>query len=120
MVDRPRSTDPEVLDTEALESLAEQLDDGFAGLIERFRRRLEETPAAIRAACAEDDRETLVRDAHSLKSVAATFGAMTVSRTSAELEAAGVEGPRDELEALVGRLEGDCAAAGAALRRAEI
>jgi HPt (histidine-containing phosphotransfer) domain-containing protein len=120
MDDGPGHTDPEVLDTEALESLADQLDDGFAGLIERFRRRLEETPTAIRAACAAGERETLVREAHSLKSVAATFGAPVVSRTSAELEAAGADASNDDVEALVARLERDCEAAGAALRRAGI
>ena len=117
MEDGP-ATDPEVLDREALTSLADQLEEGFEGLLARFGRRLEETPATVRAARAAGDRELLVREAHSLKSVAATFGATAVSRTSAALEAAGAEAGEAELDDLVGRLERDCAAAGDALRRA--
>ena len=120
MHEASRQPDPDVLDLDALEELADQLDDGFGGLVDRFRRRLEETPTAIRAACAADERVELIREAHSLKSVAATFGAVAVARTSAELEAAGVDAPQVALEELVERLGRDCAAAGEALRRAGI
>jgi HPt (histidine-containing phosphotransfer) domain-containing protein len=106
---------PEVLDAAALETLADQLDEGFDALVVRFRRRLEETPARIRAAWEADERIELGREAHSLKSVAATFGALAVARTSAELETMAGGGSREELDELRARLDRDCCAARSAI-----
>lgn len=106
---------PVVLDPVTLDSLAEQLEEGFDALVVRFRRRLEETPATIRAAWSADERVEVAREAHSLKSVAATFGAPSVSQTSAELEARAPAGSREEIDDLIARLEADCSAAGEAI-----
>lgn len=107
----------EVLDAATLATLADQLDEGFDALVVRFRRRLEETPATIRAAWAADERIELAREAHSLKSVAGTFGALAVARTSAELEKTAGSGSRKELDELLSRLDRDCAAARSAVAK---
>lgn len=108
---------PEVLDAAALEALADQLEEGFDALVVRFRRRLEETPVTIRAAWEADERIELAREAHSLKSVAATFGALAVARTSAELEAMAGGGSRQELDGLLRRLDRECVVARSAIGR---
>ncbi len=111
MVDR--STDrsdaePQVLDAAVLHSLAEQLGEDIDGLVARFQRRLAETGPAIEESLAADDRFELSRHAHSLKSVAATFGAAAVARSSAALEACAGGADGTELTAAVERLAGDC------------
>lgn len=113
------STDPtpEVLDAVTLATLADELEEGFDGLVVRFRRRLEETPATIRAAWVADERTELAREAHSLKSVAGTFGALAVAQTSAELETTAGGGSREELDELLGRLDRDCIAARSAVAK---
>jgi chemotaxis protein histidine kinase CheA len=105
----------EVLDAAALEALADQLEEGLDALVVRFRRRLEETPAMIRAAWQAGQRIELGREAHSLKSVAATFGAVAVARTSTELETLAGGGSAGELDELLQRLDGDCVAARSAI-----
>ena len=107
----------QVLDAVALATLADELEEGFDALVVRFRRRLEETPATIRAAWAADERIELAREAHSLKSVAGTFGALAVAQTSAELESTASDGSREELDVLVGRLDCDCVAARSAVAK---
>jgi HPt (histidine-containing phosphotransfer) domain-containing protein len=112
--DRPDSR-PQVLDEDTLDSLAEQLGEDIDGLVERFRRRLGETVPTIEAALVADDRYEISRQAHSLKSVAATFGASAVARSSAALEADAGGADPALLTAAVERLAGDCAAARAAV-----
>jgi HPt (histidine-containing phosphotransfer) domain-containing protein len=102
---------PPVLDTGVLESLAEQLGEDIDGLVVRFQRRLVETVPAIEQAFTADDRTELSRHAHSLKSVAATFGASAVARSSAALEACAGGDDRAEVSAAVEQLSADCAAA---------
>jgi HPt (histidine-containing phosphotransfer) domain-containing protein len=102
---------PQVLDGAVLDSLAEQLGEDIDGLVARFRRRLAETVPAIEESLAAEDRLELSRHAHSLKSVAATFGAAAVARSSAALEACAGGAERAELTAAVERLAGDCDAA---------
>jgi HPt (histidine-containing phosphotransfer) domain-containing protein len=106
---------PVVLDPATLNVLADQLEEGFDQLVVRFRRRLQETPATIRAAWGAGERSEVGREAHSLKSVAATFGAPAVSATSTELEERAPTGSREELDDLVARLDRDCSAAGEAI-----
>jgi HPt (histidine-containing phosphotransfer) domain-containing protein len=98
----------EVLDAATLATLADQLDEGFDALVVRFRRRL---------AWMADERIELAREAHSLKSVAGTFGALAVARTSAELEKTAGSGSRKELDELLSRLDRDCAAARSAVAK---
>jgi HPt (histidine-containing phosphotransfer) domain-containing protein len=100
--------EPEALDTAALDSLAEQLGEDIDGLLERFERRLTETVPAIDQSLTADDRAELSRHAHSLKSVAATFGADAVARSSAKLEACAGGADPAELNAAVDRLSCDC------------
>lgn len=106
---------PEPLNTAVLASLAEQLGEDIDGLLERFERRLTETAPAIEHCLAADDRVELSRHAHSLKSVAATFGAAAVARSSAELEARAGSADTAELTAAVDRLSRDCVEARAAV-----
>jgi HPt (histidine-containing phosphotransfer) domain-containing protein len=102
---------PQVLDAAVLHSLAEQLGEDIDGLVARFNRRLAETPPAIEASLAAGDRLELSRQAHSLKSVAATFGASAVARSSAALEACAGGDDVAEVTAAVERLSDDCDAA---------
>jgi HPt (histidine-containing phosphotransfer) domain-containing protein len=111
----PADAAPETLDTGALDSLAEQLGEDIDGLLERFERRLAETVPAIEASLMADDRVELSRHAHSLKSVAATFGAGAVARSSAKLEACAGGAEPTELTAAVDRLSRDCVLARAAV-----
>jgi HPt (histidine-containing phosphotransfer) domain-containing protein len=106
---------PKALDAGVLESLAEQLGEDIDGLVARFERRLAETVPAIEQSLAADDWVGLSRHAHSLKSVAATFGAAAVARSSAALEACAGGADPAELTAAVDRLSGDCVAARAAV-----
>jgi HPt (histidine-containing phosphotransfer) domain-containing protein len=112
--DRPDSG-PQVLDEATLDSLAEQLGEDIDGLVVRFRRRLGETGPMIEAALVADDRFEISRQAHSLKSVAATFGAAAVARSSAALEADAGGADPAVLTAAVERLSRECAAAAAAV-----
>jgi HPt (histidine-containing phosphotransfer) domain-containing protein len=105
----------EALDTAVLRSLAEQLGEDIDGLLERFERRLAETAPAIERSLAVDDRVELSRHAHSLKSVAATFGAGAVARSSAALEACAGSADPAELTAAVDRLSRDCVESRAAV-----
>jgi HPt (histidine-containing phosphotransfer) domain-containing protein len=106
---------PEALDTAVLRSLTEQLGEDIDGLLARFERRLAETAPAIERCLAADDRVELSRHAHSLKSVAATFGAAAVARSSAELEARADSADPAELTVAVDRLSRDCVEARAAV-----
>jgi two-component system sensor histidine kinase/response regulator len=74
------------LDESVLSSLVEQLGPEIDGLVERFRQRLVETAPRIGAALESGDLAEVAALAHSLKSVAATFGADRVAHLSEALE----------------------------------
>jgi CheY-like chemotaxis protein len=107
------------LDGDRLQSLQEQLGD--AGLLrDTVRTYLAELPgrrAALAAALAADDRDSLRLVSHSLKSSSAMLGAVALAEVCAELEQASGEGAPAELAALVGRVETGAPEAGDALAR---
>lgn len=72
----------------ALDTLAELMDtEDFDELIPAFLQSTQETFTELEQAIAADERKTIQRIAHSLKSASANLGAMQLSATAAELEA---------------------------------
>ena len=98
----------QVLDPAALQTLVDQLGDEIDGLVARFGKRLRETPPAIAESLAQGDLETLTRHAHSLKSVAGTFGALNVAVSSERLEAHASDVGAAGIEPLVEELGREC------------
>ena len=94
---------PSQIDMNTFDSLKQITDSGFIGqLVDTF---LEDTPRQIRdmkTALKVADAEGLRRAAHSIKSNAATFGAVALSDLARELEVLGKE---DRLEQVAGKLE---------------
>ncbi|MEZ4700742.1 MAG: response regulator [Rhodothermales bacterium] len=84
-----------VLDYSVLKELMEMLGNDFsfaAGLISDFLEDGEELVNSTRASLETGDAEEFMRASHTLKSSAATFGAMTVSRLCKEVEEMGRTG----------------------------
>lgn len=98
--------DAEALDPRALEDMREIVGgDGrfLANLIDAFLIDAAQQLATMHGALADNDRPTLERAAHSLKSNSATFGARALSALCREVETAaraGVPAPRDAIAAL--------------------
>jgi HPt (histidine-containing phosphotransfer) domain-containing protein len=94
---------PSQIDMNTFDSLKQMADSGFIGqLVDTF---LEDTPRQIRdmkAALKTSDPESFRRAAHSIKSTAATFGAVALSDLARELETLGKE---NRLEEAVSGLE---------------
>ena len=79
-------------------------------LVELIDVYLEDTPyrlAQLRLALNGGDRETLIRQAHTLKSSSANVGAMSFSAFAKEIETAARGGKVDEVREKVRRMEED-------------
>jgi HPt (histidine-containing phosphotransfer) domain-containing protein len=90
-----REPDLPVLDERVLKELLASTGDDMPFVRELVETFLAETPGqveAMDAAVEADDADALVRPAHTLKSSAATVGAMRLSSVGRELEMAGRSG----------------------------
>jgi HPt (histidine-containing phosphotransfer) domain-containing protein len=76
------------LDRGRLDELSRHLGDDVEPLLDRFLERLADAPAGLERGAASGDLEELASLAHSLKSVAGTFGVVELSATCAALEQA--------------------------------
>ncbi|MCW2245313.1 PAS domain S-box-containing protein [Azospirillum fermentarium] len=92
----------ERLDTHVLKQLTDDLDAAL--LAEVLHQFMEETRIRARRIAETDDPKLLARDAHTLKSTAATFGATVLSAKARALEDACRNGPADEVERLRARI----------------
>jgi HPt (histidine-containing phosphotransfer) domain-containing protein len=87
-------------------------------LVELIDVYLADTPnrlALLRQAIEGGDAETCVREAHTLKSSSANLGALALSASAKEMEAAGRAGRTASLADEIGRFESQFAAVKAAL-----
>ena len=104
----PANGDFEGLDTVALERLRAALGPGFGALLSTFVEDSEELVKTMRRALGEQRADTLRRAAHSLKSNAAGFGAVTLSSLAKDLEALAKSGSLDGAASCVERLATEC------------
>jgi histidine phosphotransfer protein HptB len=104
-----------VLDAESLERLHELDPNGASGLVPRvlkaFDSSLERLLAQLGQARVEDDRNAMRHVAHTLKSSAASIGALELSRICADIErkvreqqSEGLAGLLDDMVAQAGRV----------------
>jgi signal transduction histidine kinase/DNA-binding response OmpR family regulator len=115
--DRPSS---EVLDQVALHRLRTTMGAGFLDeLLSTFVEDSQELVGTMRRALTEKDTDSFRRAAHSLKSNAASFGAMTLSTLAKDLEALARSGSLDGAASRVERLAGECERVARALREVE-
>jgi CheY-like chemotaxis protein/HPt (histidine-containing phosphotransfer) domain-containing protein len=111
----PPSADQATLDRGLLDRLGATLPaEAFAGLVRRGIENAERACARLPTLPAGSEEQ--VREAHSLKGTAGTFGLRRVSVVAGEIEAAALEGR--EVSELVGRLAAAVAATRAELREA--
>jgi len=116
-IDRPLTS---VLDHATLERLRATMGAGFLDeLLPTFLEDSQELVGTMRRALGENDVDSFRRAAHSLKSNAASFGAMTLSTLAKDLEALGKSGSLDGASARVERLAGECERVVRALRDVE-
>jgi HPt (histidine-containing phosphotransfer) domain-containing protein len=116
-------TVPAVLDRAALDELAEMTggDLEFLGeLINTFYADGSDLLAAIGEAAASGDAPGLRRAAHTLKSNARTFGAMTLGGVCQAIEERAARGELDGLDELVERARSEYPAVVAALENARV
>ena len=98
-----------VLDPSALERLRATMGSGFLDeLVSTFLEDSQELVSTMRRALAQGDRDALRRAAHSLKSNAASFGAMPLSNLSRDLEALAKAGGLASAGPRLERLAGEC------------
>jgi HPt (histidine-containing phosphotransfer) domain-containing protein len=99
--------DGETLDPAALERLVASVGDPafVEELVDTFVRDAPRLVEAVAAGLGRDDAEAVRRAAHTLKSNAATFGAVTLADACRELENAARGGTLDGLGALLERVE---------------
>jgi HPt (histidine-containing phosphotransfer) domain-containing protein len=106
-----------IIDMNPFNELREATGDEFlAELIDTY---CEETPqliAQLSAALARGDAEAFRRQAHSIKSSSATFGAMAFAAQARELEYLGRDGALDQVGDRAERLAADYAAVERTLR----
>ena len=115
--DRPSA---QVLDQAAFERLRATMGAGFLGeLLSTFVEDSRELVGTMRRALGERDTDSFRRAAHSLKSNAASFGAMTLSTLAKDLEALAKSGSLDGAAPRVERLAGECERVLRALREVE-
>jgi CheY-like chemotaxis protein len=106
-------------DSSVLAALRESTDPSF--VVELAAKFVAATPSLLnemRAAAASADDEVLRRDAHSLKSDAATFGAVAVANLAAHIEAAARDGRSADGARLLDHLEAEYKQAAQALQLA--
>lgn len=112
------SVAPALLDRAALDALAEMTGGDPEFLAELIDTFLADGPAllgAMETAAAGDDAATLRRAAHTLKSNARTFGAMTLGAVCQEIEERGATSNLDGITGLIERARGEYPAVVAAL-----
>ena len=98
-----------VLDRAAIERLRTSMGAGFLDeLLSTFVEDSQELVVTMRRAVAHKDIDALRRAAHSLKSNAASFGAMTLSGLARDLEAQAKASRLDGAGQRVERLAGEC------------
>jgi HPt (histidine-containing phosphotransfer) domain-containing protein len=116
--DRPSS---DVLDTAALDRLRATMGASFLDdeLLSTFVEDSRDLVVTMRRALSEKDTDSFRRAAHSLKSNAASFGAMTLSTLAKDLEALARSGSLDGAASRVERLAVECARVERALREVE-
>ncbi len=115
--DRPSS---EVLDQATLDRLRATMGASFFDeLLSTFVEDSHELVGTMRRALSEKDTDSFRRAAHSLKSNAASFGAMTLSTLAKDLEGLARSGSLDGAASRVERLAGECARVARALREVE-
>jgi HPt (histidine-containing phosphotransfer) domain-containing protein len=83
----------------------------FERVVAQFADTAPSLVASLRSQCDAGDAEAVWRTAHSLKSSAATLGAMRLSRRCAEIEALAREGGATPVRELLEGLDADLAAA---------
>jgi len=120
--DRPAAERPStpVLDRAAFEQLRATMGTDFLEeLLSTFVEDSRELVGTMRRALGEKDTDSFRRAAHSLKSNAASFGAMTLSTLAKDLEALAKSGRLDGTAPRVERLAGECERVARALREVE-
>jgi signal transduction histidine kinase/DNA-binding response OmpR family regulator len=107
----------EVLDRAAFDRLRATVDASFFDeLVSTFVDDAHELVGTMRRALAENDTDSFRRAAHSLKSNAASFGAMTLSALARDLETRARSGSLDGAAARLERLDSECERVTRALR----
>jgi len=115
--DRPLT---EVFDRAAFERLRTAMGAGFLDeLLPTFVEDSRELVGTMRRALGAKDADSFRRAAHSLKSNAASFGAMTLSTLAKDLEALAKSGSLDGAASRVERLADECERVVRALREVE-
>jgi signal transduction histidine kinase/DNA-binding response OmpR family regulator/HPt (histidine-containing phosphotransfer) domain-containing protein len=115
--DRPSAP---VLDQAALDRLRSTMGAGFLDeLLATFMEDSQELVRTMRRALTEEDTDSFRRAAHSLRSNAASFGAMTLSTLAKDLEALARSGSLDGAASRMERLAGECERVARALREVE-
>ncbi len=110
----------EVLDQTTFERLRATMGADFLGeLLSTFADDTQELVGTMRRALGEKDVDSFRRAAHSLKSNAASFGAMTLSTLAKDLEALAKSGSLDGAAPRVERLADECEQVARALREVE-
>jgi HPt (histidine-containing phosphotransfer) domain-containing protein len=110
----------QVLDRAAFERLRATMGASFLDeLLPTFLEDSQELVGTMRQALGEKDADSLRRAAHSLKSNAASFGAVTLSTLAKDLEALGKSGSLDGAASRVERLADECERVARALREVE-
>jgi HPt (histidine-containing phosphotransfer) domain-containing protein len=93
---------------EELRMLAEGGDDDLVKeVLAVFQSDTGERVAKMRAACAAENREEVRKQAHALKGSSGQVGAMGLSKICQALEMKAREASREEIETLVGKIEGE-------------
>jgi len=103
----------------AFERLRATMGAGFAELLSTFVEDSHELLNTMREALGDKSVDALRRAAHSLKSNAASFGAVTLSTLAKDLEGLARSGSLDGAAARVERLAGECARVARALRQVD-
>ena len=119
---RPATERPSaaVLDQATFERLRVAMGPGFFDeLLSTFVEDSRELVGTMRRAVHEKDTDSFRRAAHSLKSNAASFGALTLSALARDLEALGKSGSLDGAAARVERLAAECERVARALGEVE-
>jgi len=92
----------------AFERLRATLGPGFGALLSTFVEDSEDLVSTMRRALGEQRADTLRRAAHSLKSNAAGFGAVTLSSLAKDLEALAKSGSLEGAASCLERLASEC------------
>jgi CheY-like chemotaxis protein/HPt (histidine-containing phosphotransfer) domain-containing protein len=110
----------QVLDHAAIEQLRKTMGTAFLDeLLSTFVEDSQDLVNTMRRALGEKDADSFRRAAHSLKSNAASFGAMTLSALAKDLEESAKSGSLDGASPRVERLAGECERVTRALQEIE-